>query len=389
MGLYKQPKSKNWFMEFTDEHGKRVRRSTRTADRTAAKIVLARELEAVESRKLGFAAPSPMAARVEIGAQIDRYLTQMHAEGLSESYTVRLRLRLNKMSRDLGWKTLRDIKRDELRAYLASELGDRTRATKKHYIDAMRQLCKWAINQSPPMLSVNPAEGVIEVLRGKRGRSAKISEYKRRPLTTEEAKRLLSSPPSNPLSLFMWLNERRPIYAVALRTGYRRSTLKQLRVQDVRLECANPRIVVPAYMTKSGRPLETPITDPTLLEMIEQRLRFCTAKRKRDMYYGRPLAPVPMIQTFRQDIARAGIPRVDEHGLEVVFHSLRMTFCTQLALSGVPETIGMKLMDHANIETTHKIYTHVGVTDSVPAMNALPSIGDLPHDGMAESMAAL
>ena len=68
-----------------------------------------------------------------------------------------------------------------------------------------------------------------------------------------------------------------------------------------------------------------------------------------------------------------------------MFHSLRATFATQLALAGVPAQAAMQLLDHSSIQTTLKFYTMVGVSDMAGFMGRLPPLGSVDV-GMAESM---
>jgi integrase len=391
MGLYKQPKSKNWYMELTDEHGSRVRKSTRTADHSAASIVYARELESIEKRKLGLAAPSPIASRQPIELVIEGYLDSMREDGLSGDWVKTHRWFLLRMKRTLGWETIRDIDRDQLRRFVSEDLAELKRKSKTEYVNAARLLCDWAVAQSPPLLASNPVVGVLPRLRGKKARMAREHELLRRPLTRIELGRFLGAAPTDARSAWRWYRERLPIYTLAACTGYRRSTLRGLRTRDVRLDGVNPHIAVPPSMTKSGRAIRTPINDPKLAQIIRDRCALALARKESDRFYDRPFAPVPQITTFHKDIERAGIDRYDEHGLQVVFHSLRATYNVQLALAGVPIVIAAQLMDHTSIETTRKYYSYVGVSDTAAIMQHLPGIdemmGRITLSGMAKSMA--
>ena len=58
----------------------------------------------------------------------------------------------------------------------------------------------------------------------------------------------------------------------------------------------------------------------------------------------------------------------------VDFHSLRHTFGTQLAKSGVMPQEAQKLMRHSDINLTMGIYTHIGFQEKADAVNKLPPI---------------
>ena len=66
---------------------------------------------------------------------------------------------------------------------------------------------------------------------------------------------------------------------------------------------------------------------------------------------------IPRVRTFRKDLVRAGVAFEDEQGRRADFHSLRMTFGTNLTVSGASPRVVMELMRHSDIKLTMKIYT--------------------------------
>jgi len=58
----------------------------------------------------------------------------------------------------------------------------------------------------------------------------------------------------------------------------------------------------------------------------------------------------------------------------VDLHSLRHTFGTLLARSGVHPRTAMELMRHSDIRLTTKIYQHLDLADTAGAINKLPVI---------------
>jgi integrase len=371
-------------MEFRDEHGRRVRRSTKTGDRRSAELILADELRSVELRKLGIAAPSPQQSRMPIGDVIDAFIAQMNKDELTETHVYIVGLHLRKMERELGWKVLEDITRDKLRAYVEGPLAKLARSTRMAYVDAVRQMCKFAIEHEPPLMSLNPADGVMPRLRGKSARVERSNKRKRRPLWTPEIVALLNAVPEDAKVRWRFERERAPIYRlVMLATGYRRETLRAIRPEHIRIDCANPHISVPPELTKSGRGIDTPIRDPECLEILRERLRICAERPRGHRFADHPLAPVPSNAAFTADLKRAGIPVIDEQGRKVVFHSLRMTFCTQLGLAGYPLMVARDLMDHASVEITQRIYQHVGMLDSAEQVETKPLPAMLKLAGVA------
>jgi site-specific recombinase XerD len=78
-------------------------------------------------------------------------------------------------------------------------------------------------------------------------------------------------------------------------------------------------------------------------------------------------------QTFRRDLARLGIPFVDEQGRRVDFHSLRLTFGTNLVLSEAHPRLVQELKRHSDFRLTMKLYTDVSKLPMREAVAVLPS----------------
>ena len=78
-------------------------------------------------------------------------------------------------------------------------------------------------------------------------------------------------------------------------------------------------------------------------------------------------------EMLRADLALAGI--ADKDGLQVVdFHSLRHTFITNLACSGVHPKVAMDLAGHSDINLTMKRYSHTVMEQRADAVAMLPEL---------------
>ncbi len=80
---------------------------------------------------------------------------------------------------------------------------------------------------------------------------------------------------------------------------------------------------------------------------------------------------------IRVDLDTAGVPIEDEAGRVLDFHSLRHTFCTNLAKSGVLPQMAQRLMRHATVEMTMKFYTHIGLDSMRESVSKLPEFPDV------------
>jgi len=128
-----------------------------------------------------------------------------------------------------------------------------------------------------------------------------------------------------------------------------------------------------------------------VIEQVETLVRYAYDRLPKHLKYtGQPFSPVPDVNsTFDRDLARAGIPKLDESGLRVDFHSLRQTFASRLIEAEVPIERVSQLMDHSNIETTRKIYVMIGKVATRSMVDRVPTLRlseDYSSKSMPESM---
>jgi hypothetical protein len=72
----------------------------------------------------------------------------------------------------------------------------------------------------------------------------------------------------------------------------------------------------------------------------------------------RVFADVPDIDQWREDLAAAGIPYLDDLGRQADFHGgTRKTLCTRLHRSNVPLATAMRVMRHTDSRLTLVDYT--------------------------------
>jgi hypothetical protein len=79
-------------------------------------------------------------------------------------------------------------------------------------------------------------------------------------------------------------------------------------------------------------------------------------------------------EMLRHDLTKAGIAPEDHDGCIVDFHSLRHTFISSLARSGIHPKTAQALARHSDINLTLSRYTHSVLTEQADAVEALPSL---------------
>ena len=164
-------------------------------------------------------------------------------------------------------------------------------------------------------------------------------------------------------------HERTLVYRLALGTGLRYNEIYTLERKNIVTTGDAPCVAIYAKNAKNRKPDTIPLTED-LTKDLEQ-------------YFNNNLA-MPHIRAFRlwqnsgapmlkEDLKSAGIEFKTEEGV-VDFHSLRHTFGTLLAKSGVMPQIVQKLMRHCDINLTLKYYTHLLHSDKAKALDKLPKM---------------
>ena len=157
------------------------------------------------------------------------------------------------------------------------------------------------------------------------------------------------------------------LYRIAAGTGYRSEELQSLTPESFALEGPYPTITVEAGNSKRRRRDVQPI-QPALAAMLAP---WVAARPK-----AKPIFPVSrwaILTGLQADLRSAGIPYTTDEGT-ADFHALRHTYITALAKSNAPVKIVQTLARHSTPVLTLGVYTHVGLYDQAPALDALPDL---------------
>jgi len=98
--------------------------------------------------------------------------------------------------------------------------------------------------------------------------------------------------------------------------------------------------------------------------------KYLAGKEPTETAFNMPSVSMAAIM-IKKDLAAAKIAYRDESGRDIDFHSLRHTFCSNLALAGVHPTVAQQLARHADIKITMKYYTHVLHESKVKAIDSV------------------
>jgi len=209
------------------------------------------------------------------------------------------------------------------------------------------KLIEWDLYSGP-----NPMEKV---------KLPKVDNARDRFLTADEAQTLLAAVKKRSL---MWHD----ISLVSLHTGMRLSEILGLRSQDVDL---NNRVI--HLDGKTGK-RSIPMNDAafaTISDAAEKRkgseLLFPSQK-------GTQLPSDSATSSFARAVADSGLnpPNVDRRH-KVVFHTLRHTYCSWLAMEGVPLYVIGEMVGHKSPEMT-KRYSHLCPDKRVQTVNVVQAM---------------
>jgi hypothetical protein len=157
------------------------------------------------------------------------------------------------------------------------------------------------------------------------------------------------------------------IYYVALGSGLRASEVASLRPESFRLDGEIPLVIVDAAHSKHGRRDEQPL-QPDLVAILRGYLA--------DRPVGEPLWPGSWskraAEMLRGDLARAGIPYVDDDGHYADFHAQRHTYIT-VAGRHLPLQMAQLIARHGDVRMTQR-YMHLQVRDAASAASQLPPL---------------
>ena len=353
------------YIAYEDHTGERVVVQGYT-DRQATEQK-ARDLEKdAARRRAGLVTVDTDKACTPFGEALDAYLADPERLGRDDVYRYNIRKLLEKLARECDWSTLAGVRSDPLTRCLADHAKDgppgengkpqwRAKAprTLNEYVTTAQTFLSWCCGQKPPWLLGNPLDRVELADESEKWR-------RRRALTPEQLQKFLQL-----------CGDRRYVYLTAALSGLRRGELAELQWGDVLLDGDHPHIRLRPLANKARREDVIPL-NPELLELLR-------SIRPEDATAATPVfASVPVMRTYKRDLAAAGIPYKDEQGRQAAFHALRMAFGTYLQRAGVPIRTAMQLMRHSDIRLTAKVYTDPTLLDTAGAVGKLPRLGDGP-----------
>ena len=346
--IYRQKGRRIWRGRYRlHNHTLRHDVSLETADKQVAEQKLKNLMREAEQEAAGILTPKTLrtAAQKPIQDHLEDYLNDLLKLGRSDKHINNVTWRTSKLIKECGWVLPMDVTADSFQTWRAKQTM--SAKTINDYLGAASSLMAWMIKQC--RISFNPLKSVEKIQT--QGRETRH----RRAFTDDEIQRLLAA-----------AGERKAVYLTALHTGLRHGELASLEWGDVKLDSDIPSIQARSSTTKNHKPALIPLHPDLVAELTKIKPVDFTA----DMAV---FPRMPRIERLRRDLKKAGVVYKDAQGHVADFHSLRKTFCTNLARYGVPSRVAMALMRHSDRRLTDQIYTDENLLGTRSAIEAVPS----------------
>lgn len=377
--------SKKWKMDYVNEHGKRVRKSTGTTDKGSASQLLAAMEKRVTLYHAGVMDDSTSArsdyAKQSVQQWIDDYIASLamgHAEGnrhVSDS-----RSKIEKFCAEMEIVSPSQLTEANLVAYTTRRREKEKLAarTLQSYIVAIKGFVGWCVRSGRMM--ADPLGNVTAPS------PAKDRRYVRRALSHEEWRLLRAAAINGPVLRCIPGEERVLLYELAIVTGLRAKEIRSLTRGSFVLD-GTPYVLLPAADTKNGKPCEQLLT-PDLAERLRKHLktkilaapafacgdvnRLAFVLRK-DMEAARAawLAEVNTVDERAKRLASDFLLAIDHDKRRIDFHALRYTCGAWLSLAGIHPKAIQSVMRHSTIRLTMDTYGHLFPQQATAAIEAI------------------
>ncbi|MBF0251665.1 MAG: site-specific integrase [Alphaproteobacteria bacterium] len=329
MRIFRRNNSTKWWVDWTDQKGRRHRKSTGTDDKKLAEALAAKwTQESFLEQHFGVIPDVPFKdALLRYG--------QERLRDNPVSYKASVKSRLQRLLDRFGDLNLSDITHAVIREWMDERLDEVKPASALRDMSTLRAIMNKAFREDllahvPPFPRFKKPQGRC------------------RWLTVEEERRLLMA--SKP--------HQRALIAFALDTGGRRGELLKLDWQNVDLE----RGFVAFLKTKNGEDRSVRLTD-----RAKRVLEGLDPKEAGPVFTYRGAAMTDVSTAFQKARKRAGLE-------DVRFHDLRHTFASRLVQQGVSLYEVMHLTGHKSFSMVQR-YAHLAPDFQERAIAALNAYG--------------
>jgi site-specific recombinase XerD len=403
----KVEKSSKWYGRYTDANGLE-RRVPLCRDKAAAMAMLNELVTRAERQEAGVIDRFDEHRRRPLAQHIKDFKTYLTGKGSTAKHVAVTIFRLEALCTGCRFLKTVDLSGSAITAWLADqrEADKLGAATSNYYLSAIKHFCKWMIRDrrmgEDPTLHLPGVNTKTDVRR------------ERRPLERGEFDRLIAAARKRGQYRGLSGTQRALLYVMAANTGLRVGELASLTAASFDLAAELATVTVEAVDSKHRRKDVLPLRQDLVALLrpyiaaiqpaVSKRVagRIGKAGRQTDQDPPARLWPGTWAERaarmIRNDLkaarlawlseateppeqarraATAFLCYADDAGRVFDFHGLRHHFITNLAKAGVPPKVAQTLARHSTITLTLDRYSHVGISDVVGGLDALPP---LPSD---------
>lgn len=349
-----------YYLNYRDEHGKRVRESLGYITRKEAESILRNKLGDVEKRKHGLAAPPRREKILFEDFAREHFLRDYEENNKASSYrTCKLVFEAHVIP-FFGGIYLDEIAPESIEEYKQQRSRAISKNTARRKDGVRETVSRSTINKELRLIkflfSYAWKRDYIATNPARLTRQFRVPEKEPRFLSTEEIEKFQAA--CENISAM-----KRMVFLTALHTGMRLSELYNLRWEDLDFENRRVKVVSREnWDTKNYRNRYIPMTEVLYLELMQHRLRYGS------------LGPYCFCHGNGEQFSDLGgtLSRVArEAGLKhFTMHTLRHTFASHLVMNGEQLPTVQKLLGHSTITTT-MIYAHLSKSYLQNSVSAL------------------
>jgi integrase len=338
--VYIQKRGSRWHIDFSIQ-AKQYRFSLKEKQEGKARIKAKKISNEVHEGTYG-----QVSEDSELAPLLEQYLDFYKVKNKPRSYRTAEKT-LAKTIRDLKIESLADIQPGTFEAKMVDMIKEgRAARTANTYLVYMKGFLNWAVDRE--FIKKNP----LAKLKNIRGDKKKT----RRAMTDKEVKTLLKVS-----------GETADLWHVFLHTGMRKNEFISLKVSDIdikkRLISISEAVAKNRTHRKIGIHKEIL---PIFRKAIKGQSKSDPVFRNNEERWNEST----LLWHFIKNKKAAKLKKPEQ----IDIHSLRVTFCTNLARNGVHPKTAMELMGHKTLDMTMNIYTLVDTKDTMQAIDKLPSL---------------
>lgn len=277
-----------------------------------------------------------------------------------------------RIGRELGWKTIQDIRPGPVRAWLGEQLeAGKSPKTHNNLADRLRSFTGFCASEH--WLPCNVLEEVKLI-------SGDVTGEGSRPLSTVELRALVQATMQQCRVDGRSGRRRERLYLLAAYTGLRLGELGRVRWGHVSLQAEIPCITLPGLSQKNRKKVAIPIA-PQIIELV-RAMRSEAVQSDHAAAGDAVLCKVDNI-TLQRDFKRAGI-KPDEQGQGATFHGIRKWLANELDRAGVRSRVVRAIMRHGGRNLTAERYQSAPMVEIRDALAQLPRVFPVENDNFTK-----